>query len=91
MKAFRKTILFPFVWFFFVVGIATAAGNYNDRTINNPFAIPTFHCISVYWSTRGGSADKDVLVNYRPKGTSEWLQALTMRYNPISTTTEDKA
>ena len=115
MKTFRKTIIFPLVWFFFTVGIATAVGmvssvnsatkkpklystgnvladgNYNDRTSNNPFAVPTFHCISVYWSTRGGSADKDVLVDYRPKGTSEWLQALTMRYNPISTTTEDKA
>ncbi|MHC4191776.1 MAG: right-handed parallel beta-helix repeat-containing protein, partial [Planctomycetota bacterium] len=56
-----------------------------------PSAVSTFHCISVYWSPQGGSADKDVLVDYRPKGTSEWLQALPMRYNPISTTTEDKA
>ncbi|MHC4569618.1 MAG: right-handed parallel beta-helix repeat-containing protein, partial [Planctomycetota bacterium] len=56
-----------------------------------PLAVSTFHCISVYWSPQGSSADKDVLVDYRPKGTSDWLQALPMRYNPISTTTEDKA
>ncbi len=59
--------------------------------LERPSAVSTFHCIGVYWSPQGGSADKDVLVDYRPKGTSEWLQALTMRYNPISTTTEDKA
>ncbi|MFB0525731.1 MAG: right-handed parallel beta-helix repeat-containing protein, partial [Phycisphaerae bacterium] len=91
MKTFRKTIIFPFFLFFFAVGIATAAGNYNDRMRNNPFAIPTFHCISIYWSPQDGSADRDVLVNYRPYGTSEWAKALPMRYNPISRTTEDKA
>jgi len=59
--------------------------------LERPSAVSTFHCIGVYWSPQGGSADKDVLVDYRPNGTSEWLQALSMRYNPISTTTEDKA
>ena len=72
-------------------GEVSADANYNQWTSNNPFAVPTFHCISVYWSTRIGSADKNVLVDYRPKGASEWLQALPMRYNPIGTTTEDKA
>ncbi len=91
MKTFRKTIIFAFVLFLFVIEIATAAGNYNDATNNNPFAIPTFHCISVYWSPPEGAADKDVLVNYRAKGTSEWAEALPMRYNPIDRTTEDKA
>jgi len=115
MKTFRKTIIFLLVWFFFAsfdfaqslpracrgdkVGIAIAADNFNDRMSNNPFAIPTFHCISVYWSPPGGAADKDVLVNYRATGTpvvskvepSEWAKALPMRYNPIDRTTEDKA
>jgi len=99
MKNFRKIIIFPLVWFFFAsfdlaqdkVAVATAFGNYNDQMNSNPFAIPTFHCIGVYWSPPEGAADRDVLVKYRPYGASEWANALPMRYNPISTTTEDKA
>lgn len=54
-----------------------------------PFAIPTFHCLGVYWSPAGGAAGKDVLVRYRRQGTSEWRDALPMRYNPIAKTDED--
>jgi len=33
-----------------------------------PFAIPTFHCLGLYWSPPGGAADKEVLVRYRRQG-----------------------
>ncbi|HMC10577.1 MAG TPA: right-handed parallel beta-helix repeat-containing protein [Pirellulaceae bacterium] len=62
---------------------ATEAGG---RT---PFAIPTFHCLGLYWSPPGGGADKQVLVRYRRQGDSPWNEALPMRYNPISNTDED--
>jgi len=52
-------------------------------------AIPTFHCLGLYWSPPGGSADKAVLVRYRPKRGSPWKDALPMRYNPIPGTDED--
>jgi hypothetical protein len=58
---------------------------------DTPFAISTFHCLSVYWSPQDGSPYRNVWVKYRHKGGSEWLKALPMRYNPISETTEDKA
>lgn len=61
------------------------------KSDNTPFAIPTFHCASVYWSPQAGSPDRDVLVKYRPKGASGWSKAMSMRYRPISETTEDKA
>ncbi|MHC4509822.1 MAG: right-handed parallel beta-helix repeat-containing protein [Planctomycetota bacterium] len=81
---------------FDVDGAATYKGDIWSFTIEladalEPSTVSTFHCISVYWSPQGSSPDKDVLIDYRPKGTSEWLQALPMRYNPISITGEDKA
>ena len=54
-------------------------------------AIPTFHCLGLYWSPPGGSADKEVLVRYRPQGVPAWKPALSMRHNPIPGTDEDLA
>ena len=54
-----------------------------------PIAIPTFHCLGLYWSPPGGAADKEVKVHYRRQGASEWKEALPMRYNPIPKTDED--
>ena len=54
-----------------------------------PFAIPTFHCLGLYWSPPGGAADKEVQVRYRPQGASAWKDALPMRYHPIAGTDED--
>ena len=48
-----------------------------------PLAIPTFHCLGLYWSPPGGSADKLVQVRYRRQGEPQWKEALPMRYNPI--------
>src|SRR6187401_978953 len=59
----------------------------NDRT--GPFAIATFHCLGLYWSPPGGSAEKQVLLRYRKQGDSAWKEALPMRYNPIPNTDED--
>jgi len=56
-----------------------------------PFAIPTFHCLGLYWSPPGGSPNRDVQVRYRQQGASAWKEALPMRYNPIPNTDEDLA
>jgi hypothetical protein len=55
------------------------------------FAIPTFHCLGLYWSPPGGSAEKAVAVLYRKAGEAAWKDALPMRYNPIANTDEDLA
>ncbi|MBI3854176.1 MAG: right-handed parallel beta-helix repeat-containing protein [Planctomycetes bacterium] len=52
------------------------------------FAIPTFHCLGLYWSPPGAAADKAVTVRYRKSGGSDWKEALAMRYNPIPGTDE---
>ena len=54
-----------------------------------PFAIPTFHCLGLYWSPPGGAADREVHVRYRQQGTLAWKEALSMRYNPIPDTDKD--
>lgn len=56
-----------------------------------PIAIPTFHCIGLYWSPPGGARDKEVQVRYRRHGDTEWKEGLPMRYNPIPKTDEDLA
>jgi Right handed beta helix region len=48
-----------------------------------PFAIPTFHCVGLYWSPPGGEAGKTVKICYRSQGAAEWKEGLPMRYNPI--------
>src|SRR6185295_5020216 len=41
-----------------------------------PLAIPTFHCIGLYWSPPGGVASKEVQVRYRRQGAADWKDAL---------------
>jgi hypothetical protein len=54
-----------------------------------PLAVPTFHCLGLYWSPPGGAADRAVQVRYRGKGAAQWSEGLPMRYNPINETDED--
>src|SRR5262249_34372709 len=60
------------------------------RTDAVPFAVPTFHCLGLYWSPPGGAADREVLVRYRRQGASQWKDGLSLRYNPIPGTDEDR-
>ena len=56
-----------------------------------PGAVPTFHCVGLYWSPPGGSTNKNVLVQFRRAGDSAWNEGLPMRYNPIPNTEQDLA
>jgi len=56
-----------------------------------PFAVPTFHCMSLYWSPADGGDGRQVLVSYKESFDTSWREALPMRYNPISATSLDKA
>jgi len=66
-----------------------AAGADTQGGSVTPFAIPTFHCLGLYWSPEGGAADKEVAVRYRRKGETDWSEGLPMRYNPIAGTDND--
>jgi hypothetical protein len=56
-----------------------------------PFAVPTFHCLGLYWSPSKGAAGKEVRVQYRAAGEKAWQPGLPLRYNPIADTEEDLA
>lgn len=56
-----------------------------------PFAVPTFHCMSLYWNPAGGLPEKKVLVSYKKTVDSQWLEGFPMRYNPIAGTSLDEA
>ena len=51
-------------------------------------AVPTFHCLGLYWSPPGGAGDRAVQVRYRVKDAAQWSEGLPMRYNPIAGTQE---
>lgn len=69
--------------------LAGAEAEQTTQPGREPFAIPTFHSLGIYWSPQGGAADKQVFVRYRRQGAPEWKNALPMRYNPIPDTDED--
>jgi len=58
-------------------------------TAGKPLAVPTFHCLGLYWSPPGGVAERTVQVRYRVKDAPVWSDGLPMRYNPIAETDED--
>jgi hypothetical protein len=48
-------------------------------------AVPTFHCLGIYWSPEKGEAGKKALVKFRAAGEKTWHDGLPMRYNPVKT------
>lgn len=70
----------------------TATGA-DDATgsIAPPLAVPTFHCIGLYWTPAGGEPGKEVAVRFRAHGLGDWQDGLPMRYNPIARTDRDLA
>jgi hypothetical protein len=72
----------------FVIAAAAALATQAENQ-PGPVAIPTFHCIGLYWSPPGGATNKEVLVRFRTAGESAWQEGLPMRYNPVANTDED--
>ena len=81
IKAFTCFCVFLFV----LQGIAA------EKQIqpSGPFAIPTFHCLGIYWSPPGGTIEKEVRMQYRQQASGAWNDALPMKYNPIEKTDQD--
>ena len=73
-----------------IVGVPVSAEESSPARAD-PVAIPTFHCVGVYWSPPGGAADRRVFIRFREAGTNAWQDGLPMKYNPIANTDEDLA
>ena len=58
------------VWSFFVPFVEA-----------EPSAVPTFHCIGIYWSPPEGHSDNVCQVHYRSQGSTDWKEALPLWYD----------
>ncbi|MFC1634849.1 LamG-like jellyroll fold domain-containing protein [Planctomycetota bacterium] len=58
------------VWSFFVPFVEA-----------NLSAVPTFHCIGIYWSPQDGRSDNVCQVHYRSVGSANWKEALPLWYD----------
>ncbi len=45
--------------------------------------VPTFHCLSLYWSPAGGAPDRGVNVRFRKAGGGRWREGHPLRHHPI--------
>jgi hypothetical protein len=90
-RAFTTTILLLLGFALSAFAPAAFAGAGVPGPDQPPAAIPTFHCLGLYWSPPGGSPGRDVQVRYKPQGAGQWNQALPMRFNPIAGTDLDLA
>jgi len=70
-----------------IAALALPAGaeDRRGRGEGGAVVVPTFHCMSVYWSPPGGGAKHKVLVKYRRAGGQRWRTGLPLRYHPIDT------
>jgi hypothetical protein len=48
---------------------------------SQPQAVPTFHCVGLYWSPEDGSAENTCDVRYRPAGEEQWKEALPLWFD----------
>ena len=48
---------------------------------DTPLAVPTFHCIGLYWNPQNGSSDNACSVRYRPAGSQDWKTALPLWFD----------
>jgi hypothetical protein len=94
MNTLRMPALAVFAWTFVALGriaLAQQAAGIPDGSapaITSKVAataVPTFHCLGVYWSPENGQAGKNVQVKYRAAAEKTWHDALPMRYNPVDT------
>jgi len=46
-----------------------------------PIAVPTFHCIGLYWGPEEGGEDIDCNVRYRPANSDEWKEAMSLWFD----------
>jgi hypothetical protein len=47
----------------------------------DPIAVPTFHCIGLYWNPEDGSTTNICRVRYRCAGSREWKEALPLWFD----------
>lgn len=62
----------------FMVCLACTGSALGD---NQPRAVPTFHCVGLYWSPEGSAAENVCRVRYRPADSDQWHEALPLWFD----------
>ena len=47
----------------------------------DPFAVPTYECMGLYWNPAEAGAENECAVHYRPKGEEYWRQGYPLSFN----------
>ncbi|MGH7452918.1 MAG: hypothetical protein ACRENG_16335, partial [bacterium] len=50
-------------------------------TVDTLAVVPTFHCLGLYWSPKGGAKNIACQVKYRPAGEATWKMALPLWFD----------
>ncbi len=88
---FKKNTMRTSVIYMAILLVVTAsalpapAKDQSVRVADTASLVPTFHCMSLYWSPTGGSAEAKVLVRFRQSGQQKWRPGLPLRFNPVDT------
>ena len=75
----RRGVILPIVLVIFILLAMTLC--FGMVAADDPMAIPTFHCLGVYWNPADGSADKVCQVKYRIEGSDDWREALPLWFD----------
>ncbi len=89
MKKMITTRTFSF-WMSLTTLVLIAGADFKARAAA-PASVPTFHCISLYWTPASVDTTREVLVKYRITGTQQWYEALPLVYNQVTTSPLQKA
>lgn len=84
----RSSIVYPMIFAcaFSLVSMASAENTANGKDTSGVSLVPTFHCISIYWSPAQGDANRQVSVKFKEAGLKEWRDGFPLRYHPVETT-----
>ncbi len=82
----KKSLPYTFLFVSLAFFVSTAfSGPDQGKGVPQVSLVPTFHCMSIYWSPAQGGSGREVSVRFREAGAKEWREGLPMRYNPIVT------
>lgn len=65
--------------------VTFAQATNHDQIGSGVVLVPTFHCISIYWSPPQGEADRTVAIKFRKTGQQQWRPGFPLRYRPVDT------
>jgi len=83
IASFQLPLLTPLLAGILGLGWPVSAAANPARNRNEVLVVPTFHCLSLYWSPAGGGPQRKVSVKFRETGQAQWREGLPLRYHPI--------